>query len=96
MSVVSLASGMACSLANMGAWDGCLASRVCCLAAVDEGAAGTGFLIGDTVGVGRLKSSVRLIVSGDTWGAVLPYEAERSMVTGLSNLEAPLRRRRTR
>ena len=87
---------MACSLANMAAWDGCLASRVCCLAAVDEGAAGTAFRMGDAVGVRRLKSSIRLVGSGGTWGAVLLYEAERSMVTGLSNLEAPLRRRRTR
>ena len=79
----------------MAAWDGCLASRVCCLAAVDEGTAGR-FLIGDAVGVRRLKSSIRLIGSGGTWVAVLPYEAGRSMVTGLSNLEAPLPRRRTR
>ena len=80
----------------MAAWDGCLASRVCCLAAVDEGAAGKGFLVGDVVGVRRLKSSIRLVGSGGTWGAVLPYETERLMVTGLSNLEVPLRRRRTR
>ena len=80
----------------MAAWDGCLASRVCCLAAVDEGAAGTGFLIGDTVGVRRLKSSIRLVGSGGTREAVLLYEAERSMMIGLANLEVPLRRRRIR
>lgn len=56
-SVVSLASGVVCALANMAACDGLLARESYCLASFDEGAAGTGVLVGDLVVI-RPKSSV--------------------------------------
>lgn len=49
----------------MAACDGCLASRTCCLASFDEGAVGTGFLVGDTAGV-RPKSSILVETPGGT------------------------------